>query len=107
MIQLNRELQKQRADLYADTKKNIYNPSLEIKHTSTKQVLEDLQKGKQKLFNVSLYIMCKGKTLEEANLLTKKIKADLDGLMIQTKIPTFQMQSAYESMLPLGKNKLG
>src|SRR3989344_5043656 len=97
MIQLNRELQKQRADLYADTKKNIYNPSLEIKHTSTKQVLEDLQKGKQKLFNVSLYIMCKGKTLEEANLLTKKIKADLDGLMIQTKIPTFQMQSAYES----------
>ena len=60
MVQLNHELQKQQADLYADSKKGIINPSLEIKYKSTRQVLEDLQKGKQKLFNVSLYIMCKG-----------------------------------------------
>ena len=59
MVQLNRELQKQQADLYADSKKSIINPSLEIKFASTKQVLVDLQKGKQKLFNISLYVMCK------------------------------------------------
>ena len=64
MVQLNRELQKQQADLYADSKKGIINPSLEIKFKSTRQVLEDLQRGKQKLFNVSLYIMCKGKVGE-------------------------------------------
>jgi len=63
MIQLNQELQKQQADLYADSKKGIINPSLEIKYKSTRQVLEDLQKGKQKLFNVSLYILCKGEII--------------------------------------------
>ena len=61
MVQLNRELQKQQSDLYADSKKGILNPSLEIKFASTKQVLVDLQKGKQKLFNISLYVMCKAK----------------------------------------------
>ncbi len=106
MIQLNRELQKQQSDLYADSKKGIINPSLDIKFKSTKKVLEDLQKGKQKLFNVSLYIMCKGKSLQEVNLLAKKVKAGLDGLMIQSKTPLFEMMAAYESMLPLGKNKL-
>jgi len=59
MIQLNRELQKQQADLYADSQKGIINPSLDIKYKSTLKVLEELQKGQQKLFNVSLYIMCK------------------------------------------------
>ena len=106
MIQLNRELQKQQSDLYADSKKGIINPSLEIKYKSTKSVLEDLQKGKQKLFNVSLYLMCKGKSKEEADLLSKKIKADLDGLMIQSNVPSFQMLDAYESMLPFGRDKL-
>jgi len=106
MIQLNRELQKQQSDPYADTKKGILNPSLEIKYKSTRSVLEDLQKGKQKLFNVSLYIMCKGKEKEETNLLTKKVKADLDGLMIQSNTPLFQSKESYESVLPLGKDTL-
>ncbi len=107
MVQLNRELQKQQSDLYVDSKKGILNPSLEIKFKSTKKVLEDLQKGKQKLFNVSLYIKCKGKDKNEVDLMAKKIKADLDGLMIQSKVPLFQMMESYASMLPLANNKLG
>jgi type IV secretory pathway VirB4 component len=106
LIQLNRELQKQQADLYAEKSKGIYNPSLEIKFNSTKKVLQDLQKGKQKLFNVSLYVLCKGKNKKEAELLSKKIKADLEGLMIQSKTPLFQMQTAYESLLPVGRDSL-
>lgn len=106
MVQLNRELQKQQSDLYVDSKKGILNPSLDIKFKSTKKVLEDLQKGRQKLFNVSLYIMCKGETKEEVELLAKQVKADLDALMIQSKIPLFQMMEAYASLLPLANNKL-
>ncbi len=104
MVQLNRELQKQQSDLHTDSQKGIINPSLEIKYKSTRKVLEELQKGKQKLFNVSLYIMCKGATKQEAELLSKKVKSDLDGLLIQSTFPIFQMQQSYESMLPLGRD---
>ena len=106
MVHLNRQLQKQQSDIYVDSKKGIINPSLDIKFKSTRKVLEDLQKGKQKLFNVSLLIVCKCSTVEEANLLAKKVKADLDSLMIQSKAPQFQMMDAYASMLPLANNRL-
>ncbi len=117
MIQLNRELQKQQADLYADSKKGILNPSLEIKFKSTRKVLEDLQKGKQKLFNVSLHVLGRRginqqdkkpveKAKKDVHLLAKRIKADFDGLMIQSTTPQFQMLDAYASMLPLANDKL-
>ncbi len=106
MVDLNRDLQKQQSDIYADSKKGILNQSLEIKFKSTKRVLEDLQKGKQKLFNISLYIMCKGDSKEDIDLLGKKIKADLDGLMIQNAIPKYQMMESYTSTLPLANNVL-
>src|SRR3989338_366457 len=106
MIQLNQELQKQQSDLYSDSKKGIINPSLEIKYKSTRKVLEDLQKGKQKLFNVSLYIMCKGKTREEVSLLANKVRAELEGLMIQSRTPVFQSMDSYKSVLPFAKDTL-
>ncbi len=79
LVGLNRELQKQRADLYAEESKGIVNPSLEIKYRDTRNILEELQKGKEKLFNVSLYINCKTKVedyLKEAEDEFKEEKAN-------------------------------
>ncbi len=101
MIMLDKELQKQRADLYSLKIRNQINPSLEIKHNDTKRILEELQKGTQKLYNVSMYINCKAETKEELNLLTKKIESDLNSLMIIPRIPNFQMLQGLKSTSPL------
>jgi len=106
MIMLNRELQKQRADLYAEKIKNSINPSLEIKYKDTLKVLEDLQKGNEKLFNISLYINCKGKNKEELNLLTKKVEAELNSIMIIPRVPTFRQTAGYKSMMPIANDSL-
>jgi hypothetical protein len=74
LIQLNNELKKQKADMYTDSIKNIVNPSLEIKYAATRKTLEELQKGKQKLFNVSLYINCKTKPLDYYKISDEEIK---------------------------------
>ncbi len=107
MILLNRELQKQRADLYADKLKNSINPSLEIKYRDTLKVLEAMQKGTQKLFNISLYIGCKGKTKEELELLTKKVEAELNSIMIIPSTPLLRQNQGFQSMIPIGNDKLG
>ena len=106
MVLLNRELQKQRADLYAEEKKRSINPTLELKYKDTLKVLEEMQKGNEKLFNVSLYINCKAKTKEELNLLTKKVEAELNSLMIVPKNPYFRQIDAYRSMVPVAKDHL-
>ena len=91
MVMLNKELQKQRADLYAYEMKQIINPALEIQHQDTKAVLEQLQKGNEKLFNISLYINCKAKSHEELELITKKVEAELNSILIIPRIPMFRM----------------
>ncbi|MCK5321306.1 DUF87 domain-containing protein [Candidatus Pacearchaeota archaeon] len=106
LVGLNRELQKQRADLYSMQMKGITNPSLEIQYSDTRGTLEDLQKGKERLFNVSLYVNCKAGSLKELELLTKKVESELNSLMILPKIPSFKMLQGFKSVAPLGVDQL-
>lgn len=107
MVMLNKEIMKQRADLYAEEKKNSINPSLEIKFKDTLKVLEELQKGSQKLFNVSLYINCKAKSKEELDFITKKVEAELNSMMIIPSVPYFRQIQGYKSIIPIAKDELG
>ncbi len=106
MVNLNKEIQKQRADLFAEQRKNSINPTLDIKLKDTLKVLGELQKGNQKLFNVSLYINCKAKTKEDLDLLTKKVEAELNSLMMIPSIPSFSQVRGYQGMMPISKDKL-
>jgi type IV secretory pathway VirB4 component len=106
LIDLNRELQKQRADLYGMGLKGIINPSLEIQYADTRSTLENLQKGKERLFNIGLYISCKASTLEELDLLTKKVESELNSIMILPKVANLRMVQGFKSTLPLGIDEL-
>jgi len=106
MILLNKELKKQRADLYSARLKKQLNPSLEIQYKDTLKTLENLQKGDEKLFNVSLHITCKADTLKELDLLTRKIESELNSLLIIPKQPKFKMIKGLKSCLPLIENSL-
>jgi len=107
LVDLNKELQKQRADLYSIHSRGIINPTLEIQHKDTRHTLENLQKGKERLFNISLYINCKADSLEELNLLTKKIESELNSIMILPKISNLRMLQGFKSISPLAIDELG
>lgn len=106
MILLNKELQKQRGDLWSMKQKDMINPSLEIKYEDTRRVLEQLQKGDEKLFNISLYIACKGTSLDELNLITKKMESELNALLMIPARPQYIQHKAFKSVLPLGKDEV-
>jgi len=106
MVLLNKEIQKQRADLYSAKIKNQLNPSLEIKHKDTLKILENLQKGDEKLFNISLYITCKADNKKELYLLTKKIESELNALLIIPKQADFQMLQGFKACLPLCEDSI-
>ena len=106
LINLNKELQKQRADLYAMQSKAAINPSLQIQYNDTRKTLEQLQKGKEKLFNISLYINCKADSLDELEMLTRRVEAELNSLMIIPKTANLKMLQGFKSMAPLGTDEL-
>jgi len=106
MVNLNRELQKQRTDLWSEQKKGIINPSLEIKYNDTRNLLDNLQKGQEKLFDVSLYINCRAGNIEELNLLTNKVEAELNSVLIIPKVPSLKQINGIKSISPIGLNLL-
>ncbi|MCK5283513.1 MAG: ATP-binding protein, partial [Nanoarchaeota archaeon] len=106
LINLNKELQKQRTDLYAMQSKQIINPTLEIQYEDTRKTLEQLQKGKEKLFNIALYINLKADSLKELDILTKKIEAELNSLMIIPQTASFRMLKGFKSTAPLAIDEL-
>ncbi len=106
LIDLNKELQKQRSDLYAMQSKGIINPSLEIQYRDTRKTLESLQKGNERLFNISLYITCKADSLHELEILTRKVEAELNSIMILPKTANWRMIQGFRSSIPLGIDEL-
>ncbi|MEI7719447.1 MAG: DUF87 domain-containing protein, partial [archaeon] len=106
LVDLNKQLQKQRADLFTMQQKGISNPSLEIQNTDTRYTLENLQKGEERLFNVSLYITCKASSLKELDVVTKKVESELNSLMILPKVAELRTLQGLKSCLPLGVDEL-
>jgi len=106
MITLNRELQKQRADLYALELKQSMSPILDMTYNDTRAVLDIIQKGSEKLFDLSFYARCRADSKEELDMLCKRMESELNGSMIQPSIPLFRMKSGIQSIIPLCNNAL-
>ncbi len=106
MVNLNKELQKQRADLWNEQKRGVINPALEIKHNDTRTVLENLQKGQEKLFDVSLYINCRASSRDELDLLTRRVESELNSVLIVPKVSSFKQINGIKSIAPIGRNIL-
>ncbi|GAJ05973.1 unnamed protein product, partial [marine sediment metagenome] len=105
-IILHKELEKQTADMQADTLKGRINPSLESQIKDTRHALDDLTLGKEKMFNVSLYLNAKARDHHQLRLLSNKIESELNAINIIPKKPAFRMHEALQSMLPLCNDKL-
>jgi hypothetical protein len=103
---LNKLLLKQKADLMAAESKGLDVPSLRVQYEDTLALLRQVEKGEEKVFDVSLYVNVKGKTKEELDLLTGRVKAELDGIGIISKQPTYQMREGLISVLPLNNDRL-
>ncbi|MEK6823301.1 MAG: DUF87 domain-containing protein, partial [Nanoarchaeota archaeon] len=106
LLMLNREIQKQRADLYAAQIKGQFLPSLDIQYNDTKNVLDGIQRGENRLFQVSLYLDIKATTPEQLDTQTRRATSYLNSMLIIPKIPTLRMAAGLQSMLPHANNAL-
>ena len=105
-VLLHNQIIKEQADYTIATQKGNPNPSLANKLASTKILFDWLDKGEERLFNVSVYVMCKANNPEQLEYLADKCKADLNSVAIIPKIPYYRMAPAMLSVIPLGTDKL-
>lgn len=104
---LENELKKQKTDIYAlESEGKIVPQALIQQHEDTTALLQLIQEGSEKMFDVSLYIDSKGFTEEDMEKTSKVIRNTMNSLMIVPKIPSYQMLPALKSVLPVAEDQL-
>jgi len=105
---LNREIKKQETDMLRMERKNEFIPvSLQIQEKETKELLVDLQHGRERLFDTSIYVNARAYTKKGLKQLTDNIQSNLKSVMIEPKVVNLRIEAAIKSVLPLADNRLG
>jgi len=67
---------------------------------------DKIQRGQEKLFQVSLYMCVRAESLSELNKTTKLLETTLSARLFYSKTATYQQLEALQSILPRGEDQL-
>jgi conjugal transfer ATP-binding protein TraC len=67
---------------------------------------EELAKGMERFFQMSLYITLYSESLPELDQASKRLESTLSSLLILPKLATLQMEEGFKSNIPLGTDDL-
>jgi conjugal transfer ATP-binding protein TraC len=74
---------------------------------SATELRDKIQRGQEKLFQMSVYINLQSETLEELNKTTKVLENALAARLFSIKTARYQQLDAMQSVLPRGEDALG
>ncbi len=70
------------------------------------ELRDKIQRGQEKLFQMSIYICLRAESLEELNKTTKLLEATLSSRLFYTKVARYEQLEALQSILPRGEDQL-
>lgn len=85
----------------------VRNPELDVAIQDIDELRDLLQTGEERVFRFALYFTLYGKNQEELETLAKQLESTLGGMLIYTKQSLLQMESGFNSSLPLGVDQIG
>lgn len=73
---------------------------------SAVELRDKIQRGQEKLFQMSIYICIRAESLEELNKITKLLEATLSARLFYSKVARYQQLEALQSILPRAEDQL-
>ncbi len=70
------------------------------------ELRDKIQRGQEKLFQMSIYVTVRGDSLEELNKTTKLLEATLSARLFYSKVARYQQLEALQSVLPRAEDQL-
>jgi type IV secretory pathway VirB4 component len=70
------------------------------------ELRDKIQRGQEKLFQMSIYICLRAESLEELNKITKLLEATLSSRLFYTKVARYEQLEALQSILPRSEDQL-
>ena len=84
----------------------IADPEREIGLEDAERLRERLQRGEERVFAVSLYLLVRAKTLRELDELTRRVEEQLDALLAQSRRALWEQERGMRSSLPEARDQL-
>ncbi len=70
------------------------------------ELRDKIQRGQEKLFQMSIYVCLRAESLEELNKTTSLLEATLSARLFYSKVARYQQLEALQSILPRGEDQL-
>jgi conjugal transfer ATP-binding protein TraC len=84
----------------------IADPEREIALEDAERLQERLQRGEERLFAVSLYLLLRSKTLRELDELTRRVEEQLDSLLAHSRRALWEQERGLRSCFPEARDAL-
>lgn len=73
---------------------------------SAVELRDKIQRGQEKLFQMSIYVCIRAESLEELNKITKLLEATMSARLFYSKVARYQQLEALQSILPRAEDQL-
>src|SRR5207249_8404198 len=84
----------------------LADPEREVAYEDADRLREALERGEEKIFSVSLYLLLREHSLAGLDDLTRRVEAVLDSMLAHARVAVLEQDSAFRSCLPQGQDAL-
>jgi len=84
----------------------LADPEREVAYEDAERLRDALQRGEEKVFAVSLYLLLRASTLAALDDLTRRVEATLGGILARSRVALLEQDAGFRSCLPAGTNEL-
>src|SRR5437763_12015937 len=102
-LQIARLESSRRLDLLAQ---RITDPERDIGLEDADRLRNALQRGDERVFSVSLYLLLRAPTPRALDDATRRVEMQLDGLLTHSRVALFEQERGFRSCLPEGRDRL-
>src|SRR6266704_4613541 len=104
---LRRKIAEMEATIAADEKDGkVANPKVTAALEDALALQDELAKGTERFYQMSLYITISAESLEELEDTGKRVNSTLASMLLVAKTATLQMEDGFKTTLPIGQDRM-
>ena len=84
----------------------LADPEREVAYEDVERLRDALQRGDEKVFSVSLYLLLRAGTPAALDDLTRRVEATLDAMLARSRVAVLEQDGGFRSCLPEGRDRL-
>ena len=84
----------------------LADPEREVAFEDAERLRDALQRGEQRVFSVSLYILLRAGSQRVLDDLTRRVETTLDGMLAHSRVAILEQERAFRACLPTARDEL-